>query len=318
MYRRSFVKAVAVAAVAPSAVRAADPYPNQPIRLIVPWTAGGSSDVILRLVGQKLTDLLKVQVVVFNKTGAAGTMGAVELQSAKPDGYTLAQIPFGAITAPLMRPTPYDPLRDFTYIANLSSYTNGLVVKADSPFKSFQDYVAFAKSRPGELSYSVAGVGTYGHLATEEIAYRAGIKLLSVPYKGDADSLQALLNGQVMSLTSSTSWAAHVDNGTCRLLALYSPQRSTRWPNAPTIKELGFDTIPDSPFGIAGPKGMDPQIAAKLEDAFRTVMKDAAVAEVLNKFDMPVAFQTGAEFKQGVEATYKNQAETAKRLGIAP
>jgi tripartite-type tricarboxylate transporter receptor subunit TctC len=296
MDRRSFVKALAVAAVAPSVARAADPYPNQPIRLVVPWTAGGSSDVILRLVGQKLGELLKTQIVIFNKTGAAGTLGAAELQNAKPDGYTLAQIPFGAITAPLMRATPYDPLRDFTYIANLSSYTNGLVVKADSPFKSFQDYVAYAKAKPGELSYSVAGVGTYGHLATEEIAFRAGIKLLSVPYKGDADSLQALLSGQVMSLTSSTSWAAHVDNGTCRLLALYSPQRSTRWPNAPTIRELGFDTIPDSPFGIAGPKGMDPQVVAKLEGAF----------------------QTGAEFRKGVEAIYKNQAETAKRLGIAP
>lgn len=318
--RRGFAKALAAAGaagLAPSYVRAAAPYPSQPIRLIVPWTAGGSSDVVLRVIGQKLNELLGTPIVILNKPGAAGTLGALELLSSKPDGYTLSQIPLGVISASLMRATPYNPLHDFTYIANLSSYTNGLVVRAESPLKNIHDYISYAKAHPGELTYAVAGVGTYAHLATEEIAYRADIKLTNVPYKGDADALQALMGGHVMSLASSTSWAANVDNGTCRLLAVYSQQRIARWPGAPTVKELGFDTIPDSPFGIGGPKGMDPQVVSKLEDAFRIAMQDPAVVEVLRKFDMPVGFMPAHEYRLMIERTYESQAQMIKRLGLS-
>ncbi|MBN9429739.1 MAG: tripartite tricarboxylate transporter substrate binding protein [Burkholderiales bacterium] len=317
--RRGFIKALTIGgagSAAPKWLSANTSYPNRPIRLIVPWTAGGSSDLVLRVVGQKLTDILGVPIAIENKPGASGTLGIIELLKAKPDGYTLTQIPLGVISAPLMRSVPYDPLTDISYIANLSSYTNGLVVRANSPIRTVQDYISQARAQPGTVSYAVAGLGTYAHLATEEFAYRAGIKLLGVPYKGDADALQGLLGGHVMSLASSTSWAANVDDGSCRLLAVYSQQRIDRWPSAPTFKELGFDTIPDSPFGIAGPKGMSPDIIAKLEAALKKVMGDPAVIDVLGKFNMPVSFLGTPEYRRMIESTYHGQAQMIKRLGL--
>ena len=291
-------------------------YPSRPIRLICPFTAGGSSDVILRTMAGVAGKILGGTVVVENKPGASGSLGALELATARPDGYILSQLPFGVYTVPHMQKVTWHPMRDISYIAHLTTYTNGLVVRGDSPIRSIKDFIDTAKARPGEITYGCAGLGTFAHLSAEEFAYRAGIKLLIVPYKGDADGLQALLGGHIMALSSSSVWAAQVDSGACRLLASYGTKRIKRWASAPTLREIGFDTIPDSPFGIGAPKGMAPGLLENLQEAFRRTLEDPSVSAVLDKYDMPVFYLGASDYTRFSQQTYDTQKTTIARLGL--
>jgi tripartite-type tricarboxylate transporter receptor subunit TctC len=315
--RRRLLQAAGSAALAavPSAW-AQGSWPSRPLRLICPWTAGGSTDVILRTMGQVVGRTLGQTVVVENKPGASGILGAVDIARAGVDGHTITQVPFGVFAMPHMQKVTLQPLRDLAYVANLSAYTNGLVVRADSPITSIQQLVAQAKQAPDTVTYGCAGLGTFAHLSTEEFAFRAGIKLRTIPYKGDADGLQALLGGQVMTLSSSTSWASQVDSGACRLLALYGRKRLARWASSPTLFELGFDTIPESPFGLAMARGTDTAIVTAVQDAFRTALEDPSVVAVLAKYDMPAQFMNSAEFTRFAQVSFDNYRAMISRLGL--
>src|SRR5690606_18522902 len=204
---------------------------------------------------------------------AGGTIAPLSVRNARPDGHTLSQSPMGIFRIPHMQKNPtFDPIEDFTYVICLTGYTFGLVVPADSPIKSVQDYIDYAKAHPGELSYGTPGANTSPHLAIEEFAHTAGIKLNHVPFKGNAEAMISLLGGHVMSVSDSTGWAPHVDSGKVRLLATYGSKRTKRWPDIPTLTELGYDTVSDSPFGLIGPKGMDPAVVKKLDDAFKAAL----------------------------------------------
>ena len=316
--RRGLLRAAGAAAAlaaVPLSLRA-QAWPARPIRLICPFTAGGSTDAILRVMAGVAGRLLGATVVVENKPGAAGTLGAAELANARADGYTLSQIPMGVLSLPHMQKVAWHPLRDLTFVANLSTYTNGLVVRADAPWRSLGQFLDAARAQPGRLSYGCAGLGTYAHVAAEELAFRAGVKLLNVPYKGDADGLQALLGGHVMALSASSAWAPQVDSGACRLLAVYGSQRIRRWPEAPTLRELGFATIPESPFGIGAPRGLDPALLARLQDVLRQTMDDPSVVAVLEKYDMPVAWLGAADFARAAQSSFDAQREMMGRLGL--
>lgn len=315
--RRTLLKsalAAAGAAVLPSRAFAQG-YPARPIRMISPWSAGGTSDLVLRAFAQSVAKDLGGTIVVENKPGAGGTLGAVELVNAKPDGYTLSQVALSVLSLPHMQKVQYDPLRDLTYIAHLTAYTNGFVVRADSQFKTFGDVLAYAKQNPGKFTYASSGVGSTPHLTVEEVAYRAGVKLLNIPYKGDSDSLQALLGGTVMAVSGATSWGSHVDSGALRLLTIYGSRRAKRWPNAPTLHELGYK-LPDTPFGVAGPKGMDPAVVKRLEDAFKRSLEDPAVIATLEKVDMQPTFMGSADFAKAAIEISKVQKAMIDRMGL--
>jgi tripartite-type tricarboxylate transporter receptor subunit TctC len=162
-----------------------------------------------------------------------------------------------------------DPLKDFTYIINLTGYTFGLVVPAGAPWKTLKDYVDDAKKNPGKIDYGSTGTGTTPHLAMEEFSQKAGIKLTHVPYKGSADLMAAILGGHLMSVSDSTGFAPQVEAGKLRILATFGSKRTKRWPDVPTLNELGYDTISDSPFGIAGPAGMETATVKTLHDALK-------------------------------------------------
>jgi tripartite-type tricarboxylate transporter receptor subunit TctC len=254
---------------------------------------------------------------VDNKPGAGGMLGANELVNAKPDGYTLAQLPQGVFRIPHMQKVQFDTLKDFTWIACLTGYTFGLVVPANSPFKTIKDFVDFAKANPEKITYGHTGIGTSPHLAVEEFAQRAGIKLTNVPFKGNADNMQAILGGHIMAASDATGWGPHVDSGKLRLLATYGSKRTKRWASVPTLDELGYQTISDSPFGVCGPKGMDPAIVKTVHDAFRKTLEDPAVLATFEKFDQSVIYLGTEAYTKFARDSFESERATIERLGMA-
>ena len=307
---------VALPLMAPSLVFA-QAFPSRPIRYICPWPAGGSTDAVIRSLADSAGKILGATIIVDNKPGAAGMLGANELVNAKPDGYTLSQLPHGVFRVPHMQKVQFDTLKDFTWIACLTGYTFGLVVPASSPIKSIKELVEFAKANPDKFTYGHTGVGTSPHLAVEEFAQRAGIKLTNVPFKGNADNMQAVLGGHVMGASDATGWGPHVDAGKLRLLATYGSKRTKRWASVPTLDELGYKTISDSPFGVCGPKGMDPAITARLHDAFKKTLDDPAVLATFEKYDQPVIYMGTEAYTKFARDSYASEKATIERLGMA-
>jgi tripartite-type tricarboxylate transporter receptor subunit TctC len=315
--RRHVLLAGAATSLAlPTWVRA-QAFPSRPVRYICPWPAGGSTDAVIRAFAESAAKTLGQPVIVDNKPGAGGMLGANELVSAKPDGHTLSQLPHGVFRIPHMQKTTFDTLKDFSWIACLTGYTFGLVVPTDSPIKSIKDLVDYAKANPDKFTYGHTGIGTSPHLAVEEFAQRAGIKLTHVPFKGNADNMQAILGGHTMAASDATGWAPHVASGKLRLLATYGSKRSKRWPDVPTLDELGYKTVSDSPFGVCGPKGMEPAVVRTLQDAFKKTLEDPAVLATLDKFDQSVIYMDSETYTRWARETFAAEKATIERLGMA-
>lgn len=309
--------AIAAPALLPAHVLAQDKFPNRPIKLIAPWPTGGSSDAVMRAFGDSASKVLGVPVVVENKPGAGGTLGASAMVTAAHDGYTLTQLPLGIYRLPHMQVMNFDPVKDLTHIVCLTGYTFGIACTADAPFKTLKDMVAYAKANPGKLEYGHTGTGTTPHLAIEEFSDKAGIQLNPIPFKGSAEIMQAILGGHIRVMSGTTEFAPHVQSGKLRLLATLGSQRNKAFPDVPTVKESGWDTITESPFGIGGPKGMDPAVVKVLHDAFRKTLEDPAVLATLDKFFQPVIYMGTADYTAYAERTFKAEKATIERLGLA-
>jgi len=301
----------------PGTVRAQG-YPERPVTLIVPWPAGGSTDVALRALGDAMAKHLGNRVVIDNKPGAGGTVGPGGMAAnAKPDGYTIAQIPITVFRMPHMQKVNFDPMSDFTYIIGLTGYTFGVVVRADSPWKTWKEFLAYAKANPGKVSYGTPGTGTTLHITMEEIAAREGIEWLHVPFKGAADNIAALAGGHIMANADSTGWADMVDSGRFRLLVTWGAQRTKRWPNVPTLQELGHGIVSNSPFGIAGPKGMDPKVVKILHDVIRKAMEDPVYLKTIERLDQEPWYLGTEDYARYARETYAKEKAAIERLGLA-
>ncbi|WP_375457748.1 tripartite tricarboxylate transporter substrate binding protein [uncultured Enterovirga sp.] len=311
-----YVLAVVIAGVAAQAL--AQDYPVKPITLIVPWPAGGSTDISMRAIADAASKHIGQPIVVDNKAGGGGTVGPATMAvGAKPDGYTIAQIPITVFRLPLMQKTTWDAQRDFTYIVHLTGYTFGVTANADSPFKAWSDVVDFAKQNPGKVTYATPGAGTSLHVGMEQVAAKAGIKLTHVPFKGGAETNAAVLGGHTTLQADSSGWKPLVEAGKLRLLMIWTAERSKNYPNAPTLKELGYPFVFDSPFGIAGPKGMDPKVVAKLHDAFKKAIDEPAVQDTLAKYDMVVNYKSTADYRAFVGETIEGERKIITDLGLA-
>jgi tripartite-type tricarboxylate transporter receptor subunit TctC len=292
----------------------AQEFPVRPVTLIVPWPAGGSTDIAMRALATSTEKHLGQPIVVENKPGASGTLGASAMINAKPDGYTITQIPITVFRYPHMAQVGYDPLADLTYIIGISGYTFGVVVRADAPWKTWQELVAYAKANPGKLSYGTPGANTSLHVTMEDIAQRDGLQWVQVPYKGNAESMTALLGGHIQAAADSTGWGSHVDAGKMRLLVTWGDKRTRRWPDVPTLKELGYDIVSNSPYGIAGPKGMDPKVAKVLHDAFRKGMEDAGHRQAMDKLDQELIYMSPEDYAKYARTTFAAEKATMARL----
>ncbi len=317
MMRKALAALVAVFAAFAGTQAPAQDFPSKPITLIVPWPAGGSTDIVMRAMAESASKNLGQPVIVDNKAGGSGTVGpATMAASAKPDGYTIAQIPITVFRLPLMQNTPWDALKDFTYIVHLTGYTFGVTTKADSPFKTFQDVIEFAKKNPGKVTYATPGAGTSLHIGMEQIAAKAGVKFTQVPFKGGAETNAAVLGGHTMLQADSTGWKGLVEAGQLRLLTIWTAQRSKNWPGVPTLKELGYPFVFDSPFGVAGPRGMDPKVVARLHDAFKKATEDPAVQATLTKYDMVTNYKNTEDYRKFVLENIETERKVVEMLGL--
>jgi tripartite-type tricarboxylate transporter receptor subunit TctC len=293
----------------------AQSFPTKPVTLIVPWPAGGSTDIYFRKLGEVTARHLGQPLVIENKPGGSGMNGpATMAKTARADGYTISQLAISAFRVPHMQKVDWDPINDFTYIIGLAGYTFGVVVRADSPFRTFNDLLTYARANPGKLSYATPGTGTSLHLAMEEVAAKAGVQFLHIPFKGYADGAIALMGGHVMVQVDSTGWAKQVDAGAQRLLATLGDKR-TRW-GAPTVKELGVDTVSNSPFGLVGPKGMPRDVVKVLHDAFKKSLDDPEYLKVLAQLDQPAWYMSSEDYAQWAVGMLKAERATIERVGL--
>lgn len=294
-------------------------FPTRPLRLVVPGPPSGATDFLSRVLANKLYEVLRQSVVVENRAGAAGLVGARFVRDAKPDGYTLLMaIPASHAIGPYMRsPMPYDPIRDFTPISLVATSASLLVVSADSPFTNFAQLLAEAKQHPGKLSFGTPGVGQSQHIIGLRLAREARINLLHVPYVGTNPSITDLLGGRVSMLVApAAAMAPLLKSGKVRALASSSPRRSTLLPDVPTFDELGLPNVGlESFFAVFGPAGMDPAIQRTLSQAIAAALDDAKVQEQIMKSFAQPAGGTPAEllrFQQEQVAKYRAIIDEAK------
>ena len=316
--RNRLMFAVVAVGMLVSAAAGAQEYPTKPITLIVPWPAGGSTDIAMRAIADSASKILGQPIAVDNKAGGGGTVGPATMAAAsKPDGYTIAQLPITVFRIPLMQDVSWDASKDFSYIIHLTGYTFGVTTNSDSPFKTWKDVLDFAKQNPGKVTYATPGTGTSLHIGMEQIAALAGIKLTQVPFKGGAETNAAVLGQHTMLQADSTGWRPLVDAGKLRLLMVWTSVRSPNFPEVPTLKELGYPMVSDSPFGIAGPKGMDPKIVAKLHDAFKKAIEDPAVIATLAKYDMVPNYKNTEDYRKFVVELTESERKVIETLGMA-
>lgn len=306
----------ATALTATSSRLSAQTWPERSITFICPWPAGGTADQSMRALCSVAARVLGQSIAVENKVGASGMIGAKALASAKPDGYTIGQIPISVTRFSQLGTLAADPRKDFTYIARTSGQTFGIAVPANSPFKTLKDFVAHAKANPGKVTYAHAGVGGATHGGMEEFASVAGIQFNHVPYKGGSEALQGVLGGHVDALADSSSWAPHVEAGKLRLLATWGELRTARFKDVPTLRELGYDVVVDAPNGIGAPKGLDPAVAAKLRDAFRQAANSPEFKAVIDKLDAPLLYLDGPDYEKYVHTVYQKETVLIDKLKL--
>lgn len=296
---------------------AAADFPTKAVNLIVPWAAGGSTDTCMRVLAENAAKHLGQPVVVENKPGGGGTVGpATMAAAAKPDGYTLSQIPMGVFRLPHTMKTTWDPLKDFSYVIQLTGYTYGIVVKKDAPWKTLKELLDYAKANPGKVTYATPGVGVMQHVTMEKLAKKEGIKWIHVPQKGGIEVITATMGGHVMVGAETSGWAPQVESGDLRLLAVWTEQRTKKWPDVPTLKELGYDIVAYSPFGIAGPKGMDPQVVKILHDAFKKAMDEPSFKKILDDFYMVPFYKNSEDYTKFAQDLFIEEKENAEILGL--
>jgi len=314
-----FLAALAVSLFA--AASWAQDYPSKPITMIVPFPPGGVADIVGRPLAASMEKTLGQPVVVTNRTGAGGAVGMTAAAKAAPDGYTvlmtLSSISIFPVSDPINgKAAPYE-IKDFAPIALLTADPTVLVVRADSPYKTIQDFIAAAKANPNKINYSSSGVYGTLHVAMEMFANAAGIKLFHVPYQGGGPALTALLGGQVEALASGPAAAAsQMKGGKVRALASWSTERLKLLPDIPTFKELGYKDVEFYIWaGMVVPAATPAPVQQKLRDAVRAAVKDPAFSGAMEKVGSPVTYLDAPEFKKYWDADAARLKVALQKIG---
>jgi tripartite-type tricarboxylate transporter receptor subunit TctC len=316
--RRKSLQIVASALAMPLVSRTswAQSFPTRPVTLIVPFGVGGVTDATLRALATATEPHLGKSIIIENRPGASGTLGPSQMASGRSGGYVLSQIPAAVFRMPHMTKTSYDPTKDFTYIIGVCSYTFGVVVRSDAPWKTFPEFIAYAKANPGKISFGNSGAGAGPHITMERIGKQQGIRWTAVPFRSLAESTTSLLGGHIDAVADSSGWAQLVDEGKLRLLVTWGETRTKRWPQVPTMREIGIDIILSAPYGIAGPKDLGSEVIRILHDAFKKGMEEKPFVEILGQLDQEINYMSSAEYHAFAIKEIANEKRIVDELGL--
>lgn len=294
-------------------------FPDRPVKILLGYPAGGTTDVVLRQIAQVASKHLGQPVIVENRPGGGSTISLLSTKNAAPDGYTLSISTIAAFTTPIQVESAYDPIRDSTYIIRLTNVTYGVVVRADSPFRTWKDLAQYARAEPGKATYGApAGPGNTGHVAMTAVSEKDQLDLTLVPYKGSADLQQALLGGQITFATDgSGAFLPQVNGGKERLLAVLTEKRMPLFPDVPSLKELGYAVSLDSPWGLVGPPGMEPSVVKALHDAFKKALDDRAVRAAIVAAGQADLYMGPGDYKRYALEENERQLKLQAKLRLA-
>jgi tripartite-type tricarboxylate transporter receptor subunit TctC len=294
-------------------------FPNRPVRFLIPWAPGGVLDGFMRLQAELFQQEYGQSLIIENRPGARGTLAARALiAGTRPDGYTIAHHHLSVIRHPFLTRQPsWDPVNDFTYIMQQTGFVFGHVVRPDSGWNTLADMWAAARRRPGDLSYGTSGIATSNHLAHEELCEKEGVQMLHIPFRGTSENITALLGRQIDCIANSNAWVPNVESGQLRLLAVWTRSRLSRFPDAPTLMDLGYNMVVTSPYGIAGPKGMDPEVSEFLHQAFRKTQFSDPVQAYMRRNDLPDEYLGPAAYTAFARDRAAYEERMVRRLNLS-
>jgi tripartite-type tricarboxylate transporter receptor subunit TctC len=301
----------------PGLARAQPRFPDRTITLLVPFPAGGTTDVQMRALAEAASRHFGQQVIIENRPGAGSTLGAAAVARARPDGYLISQLTLPAIRLPLMQRMAYDPRRDFTPVIHLTGYTFTIMVRGDSPWKTWQEFVADARAKPGRHRWGNTGANGTPHLTMVELAEREKLEVEHVPFRGEADALQAVLGGHIEGSTAGTGYVQLAAEGKLRFLNAWTRERVPKLPEVPTLLELGYPgMVVTSPYGLVAPAGLDPTILAPLHEGFRKALFDPAHKAVLDRLDQPLEYLDPAGYARFLAETIVVEDRRIEKMGL--
>jgi tripartite-type tricarboxylate transporter receptor subunit TctC len=294
----------------------AQAFPTKPVTVVVTFAPGGTLDVSARILAAKAEKFLGQPMIISNVGGGAGSVALGQVAKKPADGYTItACTSTGIIRIPQLRAVPYEP-SDFVPIMHYAAVESGVVVKADSQFKTFKDLVEYARKNPGKVTYATSGAGSPMHMAMEFVAMKEKIQWTHVPYAGGAPGLAAVLGGHVTAMSDSTEWLPHVKEGSLRLLVTQGEKRMKSFPNVPTMRELGYDFINETVFMFAAPKGTPTAIINKLDESLHKGMDDPEFVKTIATIEFAVSYRNSADTQKYLDDAYNRFGEMIKTLGI--
>lgn len=314
--RKLLVACGMISLLAPVAGVAQADYPHRPITIIVPYGAGGTTDVMGRALADSLSRQLDQPVIVENKPGAGGSMGVLDMMNTKADGYRLTLAPVGIFRQPYVQETRYDPIRDLTYIASFMTYDFGFTVREDSPFQTIQDLVDYARENPGEITYGSPGQFSGNQVAMAMLEKDQDIKLTHVPFRGDADSTTALLGGHLQAAVVTNSILPHLRGGTVRILATSDNIPNPEFGGASTMQELGYDVYVPSPLGLAGPVDLPQDIVETLDKAVAAALDDPAFQGVAEKVGIRSLYMDNKTYSEFARTNFAKEKDIVGNLNL--
>jgi tripartite-type tricarboxylate transporter receptor subunit TctC len=292
-------------------------FPDRPITMYISMAPGGSVDICTRSISAAAEKILGKPIIIENRAGGGGTVAYALVANVKPDGYTLVGgVSTGIVRAPQMQKVTFKPLKSFTPLIAYAAPYNGIVVKSDSPWKTFKELIEYAKKNPNKIKYGTGGIGTAMHHAMAFVEHQDGIKWIHVPYKGNADALTALLGGHVDVASVGPEWVPFVKSGTMRLLAITEEKRNPNFADVPTLKDLGYDFANETVFCIVGPAGLPQDIAKKLETAFAKAAESREVKTAVEKLDLVPILKVGKDFDDYLKHVWLRLEKNLKETGL--
>jgi tripartite-type tricarboxylate transporter receptor subunit TctC len=315
---RGALLAIALLAGQSPTATAQEAYPTRSIRLLVGFAAGGATDVTFRKLGELASRQLGQPIIIENKPGAGATLAPSTMaKTERPDGYTIAAATAGLLRYPYMQKVDWDPIKDFTWIAGLGGYSFALAVNADSPLKSVNDLLVYAKENPGKVTIATAGAGTTMHLLAEALAGMAGIEITHVGYRGSSEAGTAVLGGHTMAMVDAVGTILpHSESGKMRVLLSFDAQPTDWLRGVPTAKSLGYDLVYPAPYGLVGPKDMPAPIVDKLYQAFRAAAESDEYRKLLETLKQTEWHRGPRDYEQWAREFYVSERSLVDRAKL--